>query len=137
LVGRLFQAIASSQSDAPLLLTPGIGQGLGEAGDREVRRRGSINDRRNDARPQEGKGGEQADVPFALDLTLSNLGKGSNAAEPVDPSSSLGDGGEKRQLALTLRSTPGCGAARRELSGSPAFMIAWELVTQSEGCALR
>ncbi len=48
----------TSQSDAPLLLTPGIGQGLGEAGDREVRRRGSINDRRNDARRQEGKGGE-------------------------------------------------------------------------------
>ena len=41
------------------------------------------------------------------------------------------------QLALTLRSTPGCGAARRELSGSPAFMIAWEIATQSEGCALR
>jgi hypothetical protein len=32
-------------------------------------------------------------VPFALDLTLSNLGEGSNTAEPdvVDPSSSLGD----------------------------------------------
>ena len=44
------------------------------------------------------KGGEQADVPFALDLTLSNLGEGSNTAEPdvVDPSPSLGEGGEKR-----------------------------------------
>ena len=31
-------------------------------------------------------------MPFALDLTLSNLGEGSNTAEPdvVDPSSSLG-----------------------------------------------
>ena len=41
-------------------------------------------------------------MPFALDLTLSNLGEGSNTAEPdvVDPSSSLGDGGEKRLAGL-------------------------------------
>jgi hypothetical protein len=41
-------------------------------------------------RGKEGKGGEQADVPFTLDLTLSNLGEGSNTAKPdvVDPSSS-------------------------------------------------
>ena len=111
----------TSQSDAPLLLTPGIGQGLGEAGDREVRRRGSINDRRNDARRQEGKGGEQADVPFALDLTLSNLGEGSNTAEPdvVDPSSSLGEGGEKRLEKLlhcstfAIPRTPWCVVPRR------------------------
>src|SRR3984893_12672790 len=48
------------------------------------------------------RGGEQADVPFAPDLTHSNLGEGSNTAEPdvVDPSSSLGDGGEKRLAGL-------------------------------------
>src|ERR1700730_17389817 len=50
---------ATSQSAPLLLLDPGIGQGLGEAGDREVRRRGAIDDRRNDARRKEGKGGEQ------------------------------------------------------------------------------
>ena len=38
-----------------------LGQGLGEASDREVRRRGAIDDRRNDAGRKEGKGGEQAD----------------------------------------------------------------------------
>ena len=50
----------------------------------------------------EGEGSQQADVPFALGLTLSNLGEGSNTAEPdvVDPSSSLGDGGEKRLAGL-------------------------------------
>ena len=42
----------------------------GEASDREVRRRGAIDDRCNDARRKEGKGGEQADVPFALPLPL-------------------------------------------------------------------
>jgi len=43
--------------------------GLGEAAGREVRRRGAIDDRRNDAGRQEGEGSEQADVPFALGLT--------------------------------------------------------------------
>ncbi len=69
-------------SDPLLLLGPRIGQGLGEAGDREVRRRGAIDDRRNDAGRQEGEGSEQADVPFALGLTLGDLGEGGNAAEP-------------------------------------------------------
>ena len=84
---------ATSQSDSLLLLDPGMGQGLGEASDREVRRRGAIDDRRNDARRKEGKGGEQADVPFALPLPLGNLGERANAAEPdvVDPSPGLGD----------------------------------------------
>ena len=62
-----------------LLLGPRIGQGLGEAGDGEIRRRGAIDDRRNDAGRQEGEGSEQADVPFALGLTLGNLGEGGNA----------------------------------------------------------
>lgn len=44
-----FVAGATSQSDSPLLLDPGIGQGLGEASDREIRRRGGINDCGNDA----------------------------------------------------------------------------------------
>src|ERR1700731_3537977 len=88
-----FVAGATSQSDPLLLLDPGIGQGLDEASDREVRRRGAIDDRRNDARRKEGKGGEQTDMPFALRLTLGNLGEGANAAEPdvVDPSPGLGD----------------------------------------------
>jgi hypothetical protein len=46
------------QTDSSLLLSPRIGQGLGEAGDCEVRRRGAI--RRNDAGRQEGEGSEQA-----------------------------------------------------------------------------
>jgi hypothetical protein len=41
-----------------LLLGPRIGQGLGDAGDREVRRRGAIDDRRSDARRQDGEGKE-------------------------------------------------------------------------------
>ena len=87
-----------------LLLGPGIGQGLGEAGDREIRRRGAIDDRRNDAGRQEGEGSEQADVPFALGLTLGNLGEGGNAAEPdvVDPSPGLGDCGEQSVAAFGL-----------------------------------
>jgi hypothetical protein len=51
-----------------LLLDPGIGQGLGEAGDGEIRRCGAIDDRRNDAGRQEGEGSQQPDVPFALGL---------------------------------------------------------------------
>jgi hypothetical protein len=73
---------AASQSDALLLLDPGIGQHLGKAGDGEIRRCGAIDDRRNDAGRQEGEGSEQADVPFALGLTRGNLGEGGNAAEP-------------------------------------------------------
>src|ERR1700730_14213603 len=73
---------AASQSDALLLLDPGIGQSLGEAADREVRRRGAIDDRRNDAGRQEGEGSEQADVRFALGFTPGNPGEGCNAAEP-------------------------------------------------------
>ena len=82
---------AALQSDALLLLDPGIGQSLGEAADREVRRRGAIDDRRNDAGRQEGEGSEQADVPFTLGFTLGNPGEGCNAAEPdvVDPSPAL------------------------------------------------
>ena len=59
---------APSQSDPLLLLDPGIGQRLGEAGDREIRRRGAIDDRRNDTGREEGEGSEQTDVPFALGL---------------------------------------------------------------------
>ena len=47
----------------------------------EVRRRGAIDDRRNDAGRQEGEGSQQAHVPFALGLTLGNPGEGGNAAE--------------------------------------------------------
>ena len=41
--------------------------------DRKVRRRGAIDDRRNDAGRQEGEGSEEADVPFAQGLTLGML----------------------------------------------------------------
>ena len=61
---------AALQSDALLLLDPGIGQSLGKAGDGEIHWCGAIYDRRNDAGRQEGKRDEQADVPFSLDLTL-------------------------------------------------------------------
>jgi hypothetical protein len=87
---------AASQSDALLLLDPGIGQRLGKAGDGEIRRRRAIDallcsatplserpsivtcspDRRNDAGRQEGEGSEQADVPFTLGFTLGNPGEG-------------------------------------------------------------
>jgi hypothetical protein len=40
--------------------------GLRETGDREVRRRRAIDDRRDEAGRQEVEGSEQADVPFAL-----------------------------------------------------------------------
>ena len=79
------------EPDAPLLLGPGIRQGFGEAGDREIRRRCAIGDRRDDARRKEGERSEQADVPFAHGLPFGNLGEGGNAAEPdvVDPSLAL------------------------------------------------
>jgi hypothetical protein len=75
---------AASQSDALLLLDPGIGQGIGEAGDREVRGRGAIDDRRNDAGRQEGERSHQADVPFALGLTLSIAEFGTASASCVE-----------------------------------------------------
>jgi hypothetical protein len=59
--------VLQRESDTPLLLDPGIGQGLGESGDGEICRRGATDNRHNDARRQEGEGSEQADVPFALD----------------------------------------------------------------------
>jgi hypothetical protein len=77
---------------------------FGETGDREVRGRGAIDDRHNDARRQEGKRDEQADVPFSLDPPLGNLGERASATmkpetrdalltEPdfVDPSPGLGN----------------------------------------------
>jgi hypothetical protein len=89
--------VLQRESDTPLLLAPGIGQCPGKAGDRKVRRRGPIDNRRNDARRQEGKGDEQADVPFSLDLTLGDLGEGASVAEPeiVDPSPGLGECGQQ------------------------------------------
>jgi hypothetical protein len=82
------------EPNAALLLGPRIRQRLGEAGDREIRRRAAIDDRRDDAGRHEGEGCQQADVPFALVFTLSNLGEGGNSPEPdvVDPSSGLSDG---------------------------------------------
>jgi hypothetical protein len=77
----------------------GIGQRLGEAGDREICRRHAVDDRRNDTGPQEGEGSEQTDVLFALGLPFDNLGDGGNAAEPdmvIRPIPlGLGDGGEE------------------------------------------
>jgi len=43
------------EPDALLLLDPRTRQRLGEAGDREIRRRGPIDDRRNDAGRNEGE----------------------------------------------------------------------------------
>ena len=53
----------------------------------EVRRRGAIDDRRNDAGRQEGEGSQQADVPFALGFMFGDLSEGGKAAEPnaLDP----------------------------------------------------
>src|ERR1700730_6290793 len=72
---RLFQAIARPRSTSRVIIRCSIGQSLGEAGDGEVRRRGVIDDRRNDAGRQEGEGSEQADVPFTLGFTLGNPGE--------------------------------------------------------------
>jgi hypothetical protein len=59
-----FAAGATSQSDPSLLLAPGIGQGLGEASDREVRRCGAIDNRRCEAKGrQEGRAGGCAVLP--------------------------------------------------------------------------
>jgi hypothetical protein len=82
---------AASQSDALLLLDSGIGQGLGDADDGEIRGCGAIDDRRNDAGRQEGEGSQHADVPFALGLPFGNPGEGGNSAEPdiLDPSTGL------------------------------------------------
>jgi hypothetical protein len=98
--------VLQTESDTPLLLATRIGQG--EAVDRKIRRRGPIADRRNDARRQEGKRSQQADVPLSLDLTLGNLGERTNAAEPdfVDPSSSFGDCGKQRLVGLGLHRNP-------------------------------
>ena len=80
---------ASASQSSIRWLGQGIGQRLGEASDREIRRRRAIDDRRNGTGPQEGEGSEQTDVPFALGLPFDNLGEGGNAAEPessFDPS---------------------------------------------------
>jgi hypothetical protein len=64
------------------LLGPGIRQGFGEAGDREIRRRCPIGDRCDDTRRKEGERSKQADVPFAHGLPFGNPGEGGNATEP-------------------------------------------------------
>ena len=103
-VGRIFRVLLQ-EPDALLLLGPRIRQGSGEAGDREVRRRGAINDRRDDAGRHEGEGRQQADMPFALAFSLGDLGEGGNSTEPdvVDPSPGLGDCGEQGITALGLQ----------------------------------
>ncbi|MGB6176754.1 MAG: hypothetical protein WBF43_10570 [Methylocella sp.] len=54
---------------------------------KSIDKRGALDDRRDDAEQQEGKGSQQADVPFALGLTFGDLGEGGSAAEldVVDP----------------------------------------------------
>src|ERR1700730_11942744 len=80
-----------------LLLSPGIGQGLGKTGDREIRGCRAIHNCCDDAGRQEGEGSEQADVPFALGPKLCDLGEGGDAAEPdvIDPSPSFGNCGKQ------------------------------------------
>jgi hypothetical protein len=94
--------VLQREPNPPLLLAPGIGQGLGEASDREVRRCGSIDDSRNDARRQKGKRDEQADVPFTQGLALGDLDEGVASAEPdfVDPFPGLGDCGQQSIASL-------------------------------------
>ncbi len=70
------------EPNALILLGPGIRQRLGEIGDREIRRRSAIDDRRNDAGRNEGKRCQLADVPFALGFTLCNFGEGGNSTDP-------------------------------------------------------
>jgi hypothetical protein len=81
----------SSWTPGKLLLGPRIRERLGEVGHGEIRRRGAIDDCRNDAGRNEGEGRQLADVPFTLRFTLRNLGEGGYSTEPddVDPSASL------------------------------------------------
>ena len=64
------------------MLGPGIRQGFGETGDREICRRCAIGDRCDDEGRKEGERSEQADVPFAHCLPFGNPGHGGNSAEP-------------------------------------------------------
>jgi hypothetical protein len=98
-------------------------QRLGEAGDREIRRRRAIDDRRNDTGPQEGEGSEQTDVPFALGLPFDNLGGGGYAAEPdivIRPILwGLGDGSEEsiRLSSFIVGFAPGASMGSRRSRG--------------------
>ena len=106
-----------------LLLGPRIRQCPGKASDREVRRRGPIDDRRNYARRQEGKRSQQADVPFSLDLTLGDLGEGANATKPeiVDPSPGLGDCGQQSIASLGFH----CRICARHMHNALHRLKAW------------
>jgi hypothetical protein len=72
---------------------------------------------------QEGEGSEQADVPFALGLTLGNPGEGCNAAEPyvVDPSPGLGDCSEQSVPAFG----PHCRFCARRMNNALHGREAW------------
>jgi hypothetical protein len=84
------------EPNSRLLLGPKNRQGLGEAGEGEVRRRGATRRLPRRSGLHEGPRGEQADLPFTLSLTLGNLCEGGNTAEPdVDPSPSFGVGGDE------------------------------------------
>jgi hypothetical protein len=57
------------------------GSGLGEAGDREIRR-AAPSTIAGMIRGHKKVGSKPTDVPFALGLPFDNLGEGGNAAEP-------------------------------------------------------
>ena len=63
------------QTDALLLLNPGIRQSPSKTGDGKVRRRGALNDRRDDPGRHKGEGSQQANMPFALAFLLCDLGE--------------------------------------------------------------
>ena len=83
------------KTDALVLLSPRVRQSPSKTGDREVSRRGALNDRRDDPGRHEGEGSQQADMPFALAFLLCDLCEGCNStlSDVVNPSPGLGDSG--------------------------------------------
>ena len=98
-IGMTLESRYRRSPTAPLLLGPRMRQRSGEAGDREVRRRGVVDDRCDDAGRHEGEGYQQTNVSFALVFALGNVRR-RRQLRPSRMSSihspRLGDRGESR-----------------------------------------
>src|SRR5208282_5300339 len=92
-----------------------IGEGFGKARNREVRGSRAFGNRGNDARGYEGEGSEQANVPFTLTFTLSDLGK-----DPTRPS--LMPSIQERALAMADSSASRLSGFSVEFAGGACTM---------------
>jgi hypothetical protein len=109
------------QTDAVVLLSPGVRQSPGKTSDGNTCRGSTFNERRDDPGRYEGEGSQQAYMPFTLAFLLCDVFERCNSALPkvVNPSPGFDDGAEQGIPALGPQCGPCCrGRMKDSLDGS-------------------